>query len=460
MPNAPASIYDRFLEKLITHADNFQETFWSCDDVRDEKAVSAAISRFYRRMKLDAPCVLWCDNPQQLAVWPSLLQLLCLLFCDRPQEFSEHFQHWLQSNSSPAKELEAKFVHPMWQQIYHSLTDELMRVCNQSASEFRPNPDLLIWLDMSAKPYPHLLKISACGTIGLPDYRFGHSPQDIWNSAWQKMDQAEAASNPARTLVETQINRDMGVGAFDDFVPNRHFSRLRNERHKLKGLQLEKAFGDYLSVLTDYSLTWGHWSRCNRTIPIDILEKLSSGELADELRDFVLVRDGAFMYVFTQGFVFACRHPLALRKDASLRLHSYEQPAIEFPDGYGIYSWHGVLVPRHLVEAPKMLTVQYIETTSNVELRRVLIDRYGTSKYLIDAGATIVDEDDRGILYRLNIPQDEAMVMVQVTNTTPEPDSTYKRYFLRVPPNITSAQEAVAWSFALESNSYHPEVET
>src|ERR1700733_694863 len=106
MPNAPASIYDRFLEKLIPHADKFQETFWSCDHVRDEKVVSAAISRFYRRMKLDAPCVLWCDNPQQLAVWPALLQLLCLLYCDRPHGISEDFQHWLQSDSSPTKYLE------------------------------------------------------------------------------------------------------------------------------------------------------------------------------------------------------------------------------------------------------------------------------------------------------------------------------------------------------------------
>lgn len=459
MTNTSASIYDRFLEKLIPYADNFSDSFWSYERP-DEKAVSAALSRFYRRMKLEAPCVLWCNSPEQLAVWPALFQLLCLLFYDRPSDLGEDLLHWLESDGSPAKYLETKFVHPKWQQIYHSLLDELGNACHQPESGFRANPDLLVWLDIGANPYPRLLIQSACGTLGLPPDRFAHMPQDAWKSAWQKIDRADQDLNLARNLVETQINSDIGSGAFEHFVPGDPFPRNRSERHKLKGLQLEAAFGEYLSVLTDYSVCWGHWSPSNRATPVDILEQLASGELAEELKDLSLVRQGAFMYVFTRGFVFACRHPLAIRKDDRLRPHAYEQPAIEFPNGYGICAWHGVLVSPYLVQAPKMLTVQYIQTASNVELRRVLIDRYGQSKYLTECGATIIDQDERGILYRLNIPQDEALVMVQVTNTTPEPDGTFKKYFLRVPPTITSAKEAIAWTFSLESNSYYPEIET
>ena len=39
--------------------------------------------------------------------------------------------------------------------------------------------------------------------------------------------------------------------------------------------------------------------------------------------------------------------------------------------------------------------------------------------------------------------------MVEVVNSTPEPDGSRKTYFLRVPPTIGTAREAVAWTFGL-----------
>jgi hypothetical protein len=50
--------------------------------------------------------------------------------------------------------------------------------------------------------------------------------------------------------------------------------------------------------------------------------------------------------------------------------------------------------------------------------------------------------------------------MVRVRNSTPEPDGTYKHYFLRVPPNITRAKQAVAWTFGLEEDQYFPDLES
>ena len=50
--------------------------------------------------------------------------------------------------------------------------------------------------------------------------------------------------------------------------------------------------------------------------------------------------------------------------------------------------------------------------------------------------------------------------MVEVVNSTPEPDGSRKTYFLRVPPTITTAREAVAWTFALGAGEYRPAVET
>jgi len=50
--------------------------------------------------------------------------------------------------------------------------------------------------------------------------------------------------------------------------------------------------------------------------------------------------------------------------------------------------------------------------------------------------------------------------MVKVINQTPEPDGTRKVYFLRVPPTIITAKEAVAWTFDQPGEEYNPLEET
>jgi hypothetical protein len=282
------------------------------------------------------------------------------------------------------------------------------------------------------------------------------------------VDQTEEQINQSRRLAEREIITETGQTPVEFLSYSRpprahHFGydKLAKQlSEQLEGTQLGTQFQGKSGQLANYGLSWGRWSQLGRTTPLEVLERLCSGELAEELKDFTMVRDGAFMYVFMQELVFAWRRPVAIRLDERKRLHCYDQPAVEFPDGYSICSWHGVLVSRQLVDHPNLLTVQCIQTTTNTELRRVLIDRYGPAKYLVDAGATVVDHSDRGILYRVQMPRDEALTMVQVTNSTPEPDGTYKKYFLRVPPTVASAQEAVAWTFGMDANTYQPEIET
>ena len=47
--------------------------------------------------------------------------------------------------------------------------------------------------------------------------------------------------------------------------------------------------------------------------------------------------------------------------------------------------------------------------------------------------------------------------MVEVRNSTPEPDGAFKTYFLRVPPDIQTARAAVAWTFSKDEADYEPQ---
>ena len=161
-----------------------------------------------------------------------------------------------------------------------------------------------------------------------------------------------------------------------------------------------------------------------------------------------------------RGIVLASERHNVLHVDDAGRLHCEDGPAVAYPDGWGVWSWHGVRVPQQVIEQPQLIAVPQIDGERNAELRRVLMERYGHERYLRDSGAKAIQQDARGTLYRKEIPDDEPLVMVKVRNSTPEPDGSVKDYWLRVPPTMKTASEAVAWTFGVEPAEYAPAVET
>jgi hypothetical protein len=164
---------------------------------------------------------------------------------------------------------------------------------------------------------------------------------------------------------------------------------------------------------------------------------------------------GLWIYWITPKQIIACPRP-ALHLDG-LRIHRADGPAMywDSPNGARFWFWQGVRVAQHVIEAPEKITVAEIDAEANVEVRRVLVERYGSSRFLLDGGAKEVSRDGRGILYRRDLPGDEQLVMVRVQDSTDG-----REYFLRVPPTMTAPTEAIAWSFEMTSEEYAPSVET
>jgi hypothetical protein len=152
--------------------------------------------------------------------------------------------------------------------------------------------------------------------------------------------------------------------------------------------------------------------------------------------------------------------PVEVNRDNRGRLHHESRMAIAFRDGWGLYAWNGILVPEDVIKLDEPITFERIESERNAEVRRVLIERFGLDNYLRAGKCVKLHQDDCGTLYRMNLPGDEPILVVQVINSSPEPDGTFKEYFLRVPPNITRARQGIAWTFGLSEDEYYPLVET
>ncbi len=152
--------------------------------------------------------------------------------------------------------------------------------------------------------------------------------------------------------------------------------------------------------------------------------------------------------------------PGELHRDEPGRLHRGDGPALAYPDGFALHAWRGMPIPPGFVESPAGLTADRISAEENAELRRVMLEIFGYDRYLAETGARPVHRDETGVLWRIDLPGDEPVTLVEVVNATPEPDGTYRTYFLRVPPGTRTARAGVAWTFGVDEADYRPEKQT
>ncbi|MEV0762298.1 DUF6745 domain-containing protein [Nocardia sp. NPDC050435] len=168
-----------------------------------------------------------------------------------------------------------------------------------------------------------------------------------------------------------------------------------------------------------------------------------------------VARHAGWWWPFEHAVV-VCERPLHLQRDEAGRLHSGDGPALVFPDGFALYSWGGMPVPATFLAELSDLTPARIRDEENAELRRVMLEYFGYERYLAESHAEPVHRDETGILWRIPLPDDEDVAMVEVVNSTAEPDGTFRTYWLRVPPGTRTAKEGVAWTFELDAESYEP----
>lgn len=152
--------------------------------------------------------------------------------------------------------------------------------------------------------------------------------------------------------------------------------------------------------------------------------------------------------------------PVAIHRDEAGRLHAEDNMAIEYSDGWGVYSWHGYRIANHLswiITDKARLNPTVIEEQKNAELRRVMLEIYGFSKYLEERKATLISEDIDGAgnprrLYQISIASENIRV-IELLNSSLEPDGTRRKFHLGAMPGKTP-HEAVAASFGFNSDTF------
>ena len=219
----------------------------------------------------------------------------------------------------------------------------------------------------------------------------------------------------------------------------------------------------YYTSLSNY--TWISFFKYFERIGIlknDLFKKYSDLFISANIYEWAKLEDRAII----------CRKPKYLKRDIQGRLHCTTGPAVEWVNGDNHYFVKGIEIPESWIE--EKVTLKDISDSNNAELRRIAMELYGYKEYVIDIGAKKIATDDWGELYRVEVQDDEPIVMVSVLNSTCEPyeqmgleqreefraselsnrGAWFKRYLLRVPPTTTTPLEGLAWSHNMTPEEY------
>jgi hypothetical protein len=180
-------------------------------------------------------------------------------------------------------------------------------------------------------------------------------------------------------------------------------------------------------------------------------------------------------------FWIASDFPTVIGRDEGNRSHSAKGPAIAWSDGWAVFNHHGMSIPAEFIEHPERITRARILEERNAEMRRVMIEIYGVARYVQDSGAEVVHEDKDPLghprrLLRAPAPGDDPIVLIELTNSTPEPDGSHRMFHIRVHPELRpipfepgqdfgdrqemTCQNAVASLYGLRGSEYQPGAET
>lgn len=132
--------------------------------------------------------------------------------------------------------------------------------------------------------------------------------------------------------------------------------------------------------------------------------------------------------------------PSVLHVDDRGRAHNPKGAAIEYRDGWKIYAWKDILIPRDIVEKPESITVSQILNEGNAEIRRAMVDIFGLDRFVVESDSTSLDK--QGEYELLRVPYLNNVQMIALKMRCPTTSAVYVH---SVHPDCTNVEQALAW---------------
>jgi hypothetical protein len=152
--------------------------------------------------------------------------------------------------------------------------------------------------------------------------------------------------------------------------------------------------------------------------------------------------------------------PEFIRTDERNRPHCENGPSQRWRDGWSLYHWHGVRIPREWIEDKNFLTPKIALAEENMEKRQAAIQILGWARILKELEAKTINRHDDpqiGELLEVTIQDLGRQRFVRVMC------GTRREFAIAVPPETKTAIEAQAWMRSMSVKEFTeswPEIRT
>ena len=157
-------------------------------------------------------------------------------------------------------------------------------------------------------------------------------------------------------------------------------------------------------------------------------------------------KHGGFRFMH-EKFCIVSDFPEYIKLDDRGRPHCETGQSHRWRDGFSIYSWHGVQVPREWIEDKPSLKPETALKWSNIEQRRAACEIIGWDRILAELNAKTINKDDDpmiGELVEVDLPEAGKERFLRVLC------GTGRRFAIPVPREMKTALQANAWSYDME----------
>jgi hypothetical protein len=141
--------------------------------------------------------------------------------------------------------------------------------------------------------------------------------------------------------------------------------------------------------------------------------------------------------------------PTVIRKDEFNRPHSEVGPTIAWSDGFEVYSWRGVTVPKEWIMNKASIDPKLALTDHSIDRRRVVGELVGWGRVLEAVESKLIDKDqdpEIGELIQCKLTDNDNARFLRVQC------GTGRVFCLPVPGEMTTALEANAWTYGLNGD--------
>lgn len=142
---------------------------------------------------------------------------------------------------------------------------------------------------------------------------------------------------------------------------------------------------DYLGL--GYDLGWTYFYKFMEDIGVDFSDIPEWGIWKE------IDKSGIYATLLFENVAFVCIRPSVIKTNKDGNLHCENGMAIQWVDGTGFYYLNGVDMDEKQVMTPsEKIEIKSVLEEKNVEVRRELIRKIGIERFILKAGAKVLDK--------------------------------------------------------------------